>query len=319
MPQFRRTVLSFASLLAFASPVFAGKLAIVIDDFGYRPHYENQVLAMPAQISVAVLPNAPHAREMATKAHNSGHEVLIHLPMAPLSKQPLEKDTLRPEMSSDEIERIIREAVDKVPYAVGLNNHMGSAMTSSLFGMQKVMQALERYDLYFLDSMTIGNSQAMRAASGTGVKVIKRKVFLDDTQNEADIRRQFNRAIDLARRNGSAIAIGHPHPSTVRVLQQMVYNLPADITLVRPGSLLNEPQVDTSTPNLTPPKTNDAPRNPFRGVTLCKPKKPLEPVYTSRFFSVLSESISQSTLVNWFQNQWQGWGKSPRDNTTNPG
>lgn len=319
MPQFRRTVLSFASLLAFASPVFAGKLAIVIDDFGYRPHYENQVLAMPAQISVAVLPNAPHAREMATKAHNSGHEVLIHLPMAPLSKQPLEKDTLRPEMSSDEIERIIREAVDKVPYAVGLNNHMGSAMTSSLFGMQKVMQALERYDLYFLDSMTIGNSQAMRAASGTGVKVIKRKVFLDDTQNEADIRRQFNRAIDLARRNGSAIAIGHPHPSTVRVLQQMVYNLPADITLVRPGSLLNEPQVDTSTPNLTPPKTNDAPRNPFRGVKLCKPKKPLEPVYTSRFFSVLNESISQSTLVNWFQNQWQGWGKSPRDNTTNPG
>lgn len=132
---------------------------------------------MPSAISVAVLPNAPHAREMAIKAHNSGHEVLIHLPMAPLSKQPLEKDTLRPEMSSEEIERIIRDAVSKVPNAVGLNNHMGSAMTSSLFGMQKVMQALERYDLYFLDSMTIGNSQAMRAASGTGVKVIKRKVF----------------------------------------------------------------------------------------------------------------------------------------------
>lgn len=319
MPQFRRTVFSIASLLAFATPVFAGKLAIVIDDFGYRPHYENQVLAMPAYISVAVLPNAPYAREMATKAHNSGHEVLIHLPMAPLSKQPLEKDTLRPEMSSDEIERIIREAVSKVPYATGLNNHMGSAMTSSLFGMQKVMQALERYDLYFLDSMTIGNSQAMRAASGTGVKVIKRKVFLDDTQNEADIRRQFNRAIDLARRNGSAIAIGHPHPSTVRVLQQMVYNLPADITLVRPSNLLNEPQVDTSTPNLTPPKTNDAPRNPFRGVKLCKPKKPLEPVYASRFFAVLDESISQSTLVSWFQHQWQGWGKSPRDNRVNPG
>ncbi|KJT05354.1 divergent polysaccharide deacetylase family protein, partial [Salmonella enterica] len=245
MPQFRRSILTLATLLAFAHPVFAGKLAIVIDDFGYRPHTENQVLALPPNISVAVLPNAPHAREMATKAHNSGHEVLIHLPMAPLSKQPLEKDTLRPDMSSDEIERIIREAVNNVPYAVGLNNHMGSAMTSSLFGMQKVMQALEHYNLYFLDSMTIGNSQAMRAASGTGVKVIKRKVFLDDTQNEADIRRQFNRAIELARRNGSAIAIGHPHPATVRVLQQMVYRLPADITLVRPGSLLNEPQVDT--------------------------------------------------------------------------
>ncbi|MEF3926731.1 divergent polysaccharide deacetylase family protein, partial [Escherichia coli] len=93
-----------------------------------------------------------------------------------------------------------------------------SKMTSNLFGMQKVMQALERYNLYFLDSVTIGNTQAMRAAQGTGVKVIKRKVFLDDSQNEADIRVQFNRAIDLARRNGSTIAIGHPHPATVRVL-----------------------------------------------------------------------------------------------------
>lgn len=188
---------------------------------------------MPSAISVAVLPDSPHAREMATKAHNSGHEVLIHLPMAPLSKQPLEKNTLRPEMSSDEIERIIRSAVNNVPYAVGINNHMGSKMTSNLFGMQKVMQALERYNLYFLDSVTIGNTRAMRAAQGTGVKVIKRKVFLDDSQNEADIRVQFNRAIDTARRNGSTIAIGHPHPSTVRVLQQMVYNLPPDITLVK--------------------------------------------------------------------------------------
>lgn len=306
MLQFRRLVLSVVSALALASPVYAGKLAIVIDDFGYRPHNENQVLAMPSAVSVAVLPNAPHAHEMATKAHNSGHEVLIHLPMAPLSKQPLEKDTLRPEMSSDEIERIIREAYGKVPFAVGLNNHMGSAMTSSLFGMQKVMQALERYNLYFLDSMTIGNSQAMRAAQGTGVKVIKRKVFLDDTQNEADIRVQFNRAVQLARRNGSAIAIGHPHPSTVRVLQQMLPTLPSDITLVRPSDLLNEPQVDTSRPNTTPPAT--PPRNPFRGVTICKPKQPLEPVYATRFFSVIGESVSQSSLVKYMQHQWQGWG-----------
>ena len=306
---FRRNVLAFAALLALSSPVLAGKLAIVIDDFGYRPHNENQVLAMPSAISVAVLPDSPHAREMATKAHNSGHEVLIHLPMAPLSKQPLEKNTLRPEMSSDEIERIIRSAVNNVPYAVGINNHMGSKMTSNLFGMQKVMQALERYNLYFLDSVTIGNTQAMRAAQGTGVKVLKRMVFLDDSQNEADIRVQFNRAIDLARRNGSTIAIGHPHPATVRVLQQMVYNLPPDITLVKASSLLNEPQVDTSTPpkNAVP----DAPRNPFRGVKLCKPKKPIEPVYANRFFEVLSESISQSTLIVYFQHQWQGWGKQP--------
>lgn len=294
--------------MLLSAPAMAGKLAIVIDDFGYRPHEENQVIALPGPISVAVLPNAPHAQEMANKAFARGHEVLIHLPMAPLSKQPLERDTLRPEMSSDEIDRIIREAVMKVPHAVGLNNHMGSAMTSSLFGMQKVMQGLSRYKLYFLDSVTIGNSQAMRAAAGTGVKVIKRKVFLDDSQNEADIRVQFDRAIALARRNGSAIAIGHSHPCTVRVLQQQVYNLPADITLVRPSSLLNEPQVDTSVPDVTrPDRSSPKPRNPFRGIGVCKPAQPLEPVSAGRFFIVLEESINQSALMKYLRYQWQGW------------
>lgn len=282
--------------LLLSSPVYAGKLSIVIDDFGYRPAQENQVLQMPAAISVAVLPNAPHAREMATKAHQRGHEVLIHLPMAPLSKQPLEKDTLRPDMPPEEIARIIRDAAANVPFAMGLNNHMGSAMTSSLPGMQKVMQVLDHYNFYFLDSMTIANSQSTRAAAGTRVKVIKRRVFLDDTQNEADIRSQFTRAVRLAQRDGSAIAIGHPHPATVRVLQQMLPTLPADITLVRPSQLLNEPQRVNNTPLPLDNKPQPVkPRNPFRGDAVCKVK--VAPVPATRALEVVSESIRNSPLL----------------------
>lgn len=304
-------MLALTAALSLAAPVHAAKLSIVIDDFGYRPHQENQVIALPAQVSVAVLPNAPHAREMALKAHQAGHEVLIHLPMAPISKQPLEKDTLRPDMSSAEIERIIRSAVQKVPGAVGMNNHMGSAMTSSLFGMQKVMQTLENYNLlYFLDSVTIGSTQATRAAAGTGIKVIRRNIFLDDKQDEAEVRHQFDRAIAFARRHGHAIAIGHPHPVTVRVLQQVLYRLPPDIQLVRPSDLLNEPQQGTAAPGSVAPPTS-TPRNPFRGsAKLCSSKRPPQPVPMTRFFEVLSDSISQSSLVSYFQNQWRGWGRA---------
>ncbi|MBI6164385.1 divergent polysaccharide deacetylase family protein [Serratia liquefaciens] len=295
----------------------AGKLSIVIDDVGYRPHEEGAVLQMPTAISVAVLPNAPHARLMATRAHSQGREVLIHMPMAPLSKQPLERDTLQPSMSSEEIQRIIRNAVNNVPYAVGMNNHMGSAMTSSLPGMQKVMQALDSYQLYFLDSMTIGNSQATRAAAGTHVKVIKRKVFLDDTASEADIRRQFNRAVELARRNGSAIAIGHPRPATVKVLQQMLPTLPSDIILVKPSSLLNEPQGGGSGGSYVPPPVKPQkpqPKNPFNGgIKQCKVKLPKEKVNAGKVMSVIGESVTQSPAVTFIKRQWQRWTDSTPD------
>lgn len=275
----------------------AAKLAIVIDDFGYRPTEENKVLQMPQAISIAVLPDAPYARQMATKAHNGGREVLIHLPMAPLSKQPLEKNTLTPEMSSAEIERIIRSAVNNVPYAVGLNNHMGSKMTSSLPGMQKVMQVLNQYNLYFLDSMTIGNSQSLQAAQGTHVRVLKRRVFLDDSQDINSIRQQFSRAVKLAQRDGYAIAIGHPHPNTVRVLQQMLPSLPADITLVTPGQLLNEPLRNGNTsPTNTPPRNK--PSQGFLPPGECKVKQPLAPVPATRALGVIGESITESPLYH---------------------
>lgn len=287
--------------LLLACSAQAGKLALVIDDFGYRPAQENKVLQLPPQISVAVLPDATHAREMAEKAHQRGHEVLIHLPMAPLSKQPLEKNTLRPDMSSEEIARIIHDAVTKVPYAVGLNNHMGSAMTSSLPGMQKVMQVLNHYNFYFLDSMTIASSQSTRAAEGTSVKVVKRRVFLDDTQNEADIRKQFLRAVHLAQRDGSAIAIGHPHPTTVKVLQQMLPTLPADITLVRPSQLLNEPQHSGRQPS---PAVTKPARNPFKGVKTC-PGQP-EFVPASRALTAITESVADSAGVRYITTYFSG-------------
>lgn len=291
-----------------ALPVWAGKLALVIDDFGYRPHNENQVLAMPTAISVAVLPNAPYAREMATKAHAQGREVLIHLPMAPMSKQPLERDTLRPDMSSEEIARILRDAVNKVPYAVGLNNHMGSAMTASLPGMQKVMQAMSAYHLYFLDSMTIGSSQASRAAAGTGIKVLKRKVFLDDTQNVADIRRQFSRAVEIAQRSGYAIAIGHPHPTTIQVLQQMLPTLPADIVLVRPSQLLNEPEpryapVPTY---LASQPTAPAPKR-LRPIQVCAVKRPLPAISQHELWRQLGHNIVTSPTISSLKQHWQTW------------
>ncbi|QIE98029.1 divergent polysaccharide deacetylase family protein [Pantoea stewartii] len=291
----RKTLVALLSGLLLSFAAQAGKLAIVIDDVGYRPTEENKVLQMPQAISVAVLPDAPYARQMAIKAHQGGHEVLIHLPMAPLSKQPLEKNTLTPEMSSAEIDRIIRSAVNNVSYAVGLNNHMGSKMTSSLPGMQKVMQALNQYNLYFLDSMTIGNSQSVPAAQGTHVRVLKRRVFLDDSQDINAIRQQFSRAVKLAERDGYAIAIGHPHPNTVRVLQQMLPTLPADITLVTPGQLLNEPlRNGSASPAKTLPRNK--PAQGFQAPGECKVKQPLSPVPATRALGVIGESIAESPL-----------------------
>ncbi|EML1937554.1 MULTISPECIES: divergent polysaccharide deacetylase family protein [Providencia] len=230
------------SLLIMSLQASAAQLAIVIDDFGYRTKEDNQILALPTPITIAILPDSPHGQLVANKAHQQGREILIHMPMKPLSQQPLEKNTLAPSMSAEEVDRIIQRAISKVPHATGMNNHMGSEMTSSLPGMRNVMRSLSRSNFFFLDSVTIGNTQVAKAAKEFGVPTVRRHLFLDNHQSEEETRTQLNKAVAYARKHGNAIAIGHPHPSTVRALQKFLPQLPSDIELVNVSTLLNRAQ-----------------------------------------------------------------------------
>ncbi|MDF7667046.1 divergent polysaccharide deacetylase family protein [Orbaceae bacterium ESL0727] len=225
-------IILLLSLFGSASAL-AAKLAIVIDDFGYRQHNEEQIIALSPNITIAVLPHSPNATKIATLAHSRGNDVIIHLPMAPLGKQPLEVNTLFPSMDEQQISKIITGAVSRVPYAVGVNNHMGSLMTGDAIGMQRVMKILANYPFFFLDSKTIGRTQVKQAAKIYNIPVITRDIFLDDQQIDSAIARQFDLAVNLARKNGMAIAIGHPHPQTVNVLKSKLATLPADIQLVK--------------------------------------------------------------------------------------
>lgn len=235
-----RCLLFNAILLLSFSSAYSAKLSIVIDDIGYQTHQDELILKLPKEVSIAVLPDAPNAKKMAELAHQLGHEVLIHLPMAPTSHQVLEKNTLLRDMPAEQIANIIEGAIKKVPYATGVNNHMGSSFTSNLDAMKAALKAINRYPyLYFLDSMTTSDSQTLQAAQDVDIKVMRRHVFLDNSKNESDIEQQLLLAINTARKNGFAIAIGHPHSSTIRVLEKLLATLPSDIVLVSPRQLLD--------------------------------------------------------------------------------
>lgn len=227
-----KQILFLLACLSIIAPSFAAKLAIVIDDYGYRTHNEQEIVILSSDITVAVLPHSPNAKNIAEFAHTHGNEVIVHLPMAPTTKQPLEVDTLFPEMDKNEVKRIVDQAIQRVPYAIGLNSHMGSLMTSDLTGMQNVMSALTGYDMFFLDSRTTSKSKAVLAAKEYGIPILVRDIFLDDTQSEAAISHQLDLAIQVARKHGQAIAIGHPYTPTLNVLKARLTNLPADIVLV---------------------------------------------------------------------------------------
>ncbi|UTV27908.1 divergent polysaccharide deacetylase family protein [Photobacterium atrarenae] len=218
-------------------PLAAARLAIVIDDLGYQA-MPAELARLPAEISISILPDTPYDLNTAYLARGQQRDILLHMPMEPAHDAPLEQTTLTLAMSRHRLQTTLRHALSRVPHAVAMNNHMGSALTQNARAMDWVMEVLRERGLYFLDSRTTAKSVALRRASLQGVGALRRHIFLDHQKTPAFVRRQLRQAIRRAQRDGYAIAIGHPYPETLSTLAEQLPTLAEqDVRLVRLSEL----------------------------------------------------------------------------------
>ncbi len=218
------------------------KVAIIIDDIGYRAT-DSGVLTLPSNITLSVLPHTPYGKSLAEKAHASNVEVILHIPMEAENGKFLGPGGLTKDMSKNAINKHLTAAFDEIPFAIGINNHMGSLLTQLERPMTWVMEFLKKKDVIFIDSVTSSQSKAESIAKEYGVPALHRHVFLDNHLEYQYIKQQFLSLIRLAKSNHSAIAIAHPHPETISSLKQLIPLLDEhNISLVSASHLLKNYQ-----------------------------------------------------------------------------
>lgn len=240
-----RLYLSLLFLLPF-SVLADHKVAIVIDDIGYR-HTDRAALLLPRQVAFAVLPHTPHGKDLAKQAWQQQREIMLHVPMESIKGLNPGPGALTSNMSEQNIQETLQAQIDDIPHVIGINNHMGSRLTQLSMPMESTMKFLKANDLFFLDSRTSKFSQAEYIAKQHGVPTLHRKLFLDNKLDEAYIENQFMKLVSLSKRDGTAIAIAHPHPKTLKVLHRMLPTLTQhQVELVHISSLLQP----TQTPGL---------------------------------------------------------------------
>jgi polysaccharide deacetylase 2 family uncharacterized protein YibQ len=193
-------------------------IAICIDDLGEDIAGTDKAMALPKAVALSFLPYPDTTPFLATAAAKRGHMILAHVPMQAFSARDPGPMALKPGMSAEEITRRLAWNLDRVPGIAGINNHEGSRFTADAAGLAPVMALLKARGLFFLDSKTSGASQGETAARIAGVPTIGRDIFLDDDQSEASVKAQLEALAREARRNGVAIAIGHPHDLTLKLL-----------------------------------------------------------------------------------------------------
>lgn len=209
------------------------KLAIVIDDIGNSKEYGDEVLALK-DVTIAIIPEQKYSLYFANKGKESGKDILVHVPMEPKNKDKYSDDTkiLKTDMDGKEIKKLTESFINLVPYAKGVNNHMGSKFTEDNQKLEYFFEVIKNKKLFFLDSRTSPESKAYDTGLRLGVKSYKRDVFLDHEISEDKISEQLDRAVKEAYANGYAIAIGHPHPETINVLKKRYKELSQSVEIV---------------------------------------------------------------------------------------
>lgn len=191
-------------------------IAICMDDLGEDLAGTDRAMALPKDVAMSFLPYAEATPFLAQEAEAKGHIVLAHVPMEALSHTNPGPMTLT--VGAPDIADKIAWNIARVPGLSGVNNHEGSRFTQDAPSLGPVMRALAARHLFFFDSRTGPRSQAMVVAQGLGVPTAGRDIFLDDTVTEAAVRQQLDALAATAKRQGAAIAIGHPHDVTLKVL-----------------------------------------------------------------------------------------------------
>ncbi len=197
-------------------------ISIIVDDLGHQQAGGQRVVDLPGPVACSILPHTPYAARVAQAAHSAGKEVLLHLPMQPMNDKDPGFGALTLETSEQELRRLLYANLDAVPHVVGINNHMGSLLTRHPGHMAWLMNNLREdpRQLFFVDSMTSPQSVALKIARENDVPATSRDLFLDRDPDPDAIAVQFERLVALALARGSAVAIGHPYPGTLDVLER---------------------------------------------------------------------------------------------------
>jgi uncharacterized protein len=205
-------------------PQAAGpRLAIILDDVGANSSSLDAIFALHYPLTLSVLPNHPRSAEIAEEAHRRGYQVMLHLPMESIANETPEPQELHPGMSSEQVSSALNSMLFSVPDAVGVNNHQGSLATSNSQLMGELMPLLRSHHLFFIDSRTTAATTAYEQAQSAGIPSAFRNVpFLDDVAEVGAVRRQLQLAFKEAREKHDAVAIGHPHPETLRALSELL-------------------------------------------------------------------------------------------------
>ena len=185
-------------------------LVFVFDDGGQNLYDLQKFLELPFPITIAVLPKLKYSVESAKRVRNSGHELILHQPMQAINRSVNPgPGAITPEMTEEEVRKMLLSNINEIGPIAGMNNHEGSAITADIGKMEVILKTASDCGIFFLDSRTNVKTVVTLVAKEMGYNYYERNIFLDNEKTRENALMELKKGLDIANKKGSAVMIGH--------------------------------------------------------------------------------------------------------------
>ncbi len=217
------------------------KIAIIIDDLGYNLNFVKKLLSLNTDLTLSILPYGKYNKKILNLISKKKNiEIMLHLPMEPYEYPKVNPGdgALFMSMSSDEFIKQLNINIAFIPGLKGVNNHMGSLITSKPLKMHDILSVLKKRNLYFIDSRTTNKTICKSVASYYGILFAERDVFIDHIKDRNFIKKQLKKLVKIAEKKGYAVGIGHPYNLTYNVLKEKLPELKNKIKFITASNIV---------------------------------------------------------------------------------
>ena len=193
-------------------------MVIIIDDITHSWQLA-ELQKLPFKVTPSIFP--PNKMNMESNLLAKGlKHFMVHLPLESYSKQMNKMyKTLLASSSKKRIEQRVKEIRKLFPDARYINNHTGSKFTANYIASKRLYKSLMRHDFVFVDSRTSKNTEIPKIAKIFKKRYLKSDLFIDNKLSVVSIRKKITQGLNIAKKRGYIVMIGHPHPQTFKALR----------------------------------------------------------------------------------------------------
>lgn len=203
------------------------RIIMIFDDIGLDRDAFDEIMSLPGPVTLSFLPYAKGLQPLVDEARARGDAAMLHLPMEPSGDADPGPHAIMTGMSASALLRELNWNLNRFTGYIAVNNHMGSRLTRDEASMKTILSVLNEKGVFFLDSLTTGDSVAAEAGRDVGEAVYTRDVFLDPDMGRETVVAQLALAERIARETGFVVAICHPRRDTLDIVGPWLTSAPA--------------------------------------------------------------------------------------------